>query len=56
MPSTFIVHPGALTRRQALLQLLRLVRILQHQRVQQPMASDLELDLRRLLVALDPGG
>ena len=35
----------ARTRRQTLLQLIRLFRILQHQRVHEPRASDFEFDL-----------
>ncbi len=41
------------TRRQALLQLLGLVRVAQHQRVQVAPAAHLELDRRRLGAAFD---
>ena len=41
------------TRRQTLLQLIRLLAIFQHQRVQEACASDFELDLVGLLVALN---
>lgn len=44
------------TGRQGLLELLGLVRILEDQGVEEPMAADLELDLLGLLVLLDPGG
>ena len=39
------------TRRQTLLQLIRLIRILQYQGVQEAMASDLELDLLGFAIA-----
>ena len=41
---------------QALLQLIGLVGILQDKAVDEPVASDLELDLLRLTVALDASG
>ena len=44
------------TRGQALLELLGLVRVLEDQGVQEPLAADLELDLLGVLVLLDPGG
>ena len=44
------------TRRQALLQLLGLVRVLEDKGVQVALAADLELDLLRVGVLLDPGG
>lgn len=44
------------TRRQALLQLLGLLGVLHDQGVQVALAADLELDLLRLGVLLDPGG
>lgn len=44
------------TGRQALLQLLGLVIVLQHQGVEVLLASDLELDVVGLLVLLDPRG
>lgn len=44
------------TRRQALLQLLGLVGILQDEGVQVAVAADLELGRVGLAVALDPGG
>lgn len=50
------VRVGAHTRRQALLQLLGLVIVLQHQGVEVLLASDLELDVVGLLVLLDPRG
>jgi hypothetical protein len=44
------------TRRQALLELLGLLRVLENQGVEVLLASDLELDVSDLLVLLDPGG
>jgi hypothetical protein len=44
------------TRRQALLQLLSLLRVLDDQSVKVTLAADLELDLGGLGVLLDPGG
>lgn len=44
------------TRRQALLELLSLLRVLENQGVEVLLASDLELDVSDLLVLLDPGG
>lgn len=44
------------TGRQALLQLLGLVGVLEHQGVQVLLAADLELDVVGLLVLLDPRG
>ena len=44
------------TRRQALLEFIGFVRILQHQRVQEALASDLEFDVLGLDGFLDPGG
>lgn len=44
------------TRRQALLELIGLVGVLQDKRVDEALAADLELDLLGLAVALDPGG
>ena len=44
------------TGRQALLELLGLVRVLEDQGVEEPLAADLELDLLGVLVLLDPGG
>lgn len=46
---------GVPTRRQALLQLVGLVRVLEHQRVQVALAPDLELGQAGLLALLDPG-
>jgi len=46
-----IQKESAHTRRQTLLQLIRLVRILEDERVQEAVASDLELDLLRFAVA-----
>lgn len=51
IPATFRREESAHTRRQTLLQLIRLVRILQNERVQEAVASDLELDLLRFAVA-----
>jgi hypothetical protein len=48
-----LVERGRRTGWQRLLELLNLLGILQHQGVQVLLASDLELDLGRLLVALD---
>lgn len=45
---------GARTGRQALLQLLGLVGVLEHQGVEMALAADLELDIVCLLVLLDP--
>ena len=44
------------TRRQTLLELLGLVRVLEHQGVEVLLAADLELDVADLLVLLDPRG
>lgn len=44
------------TRRQALLQLLGLLGVLEHQGVEVLLAADLELDVLALLVLLDPRG
>jgi hypothetical protein len=44
------------TGRQALLELLGLLRVLEDQGVEEPLAADLELDLLGVLVLLDPGG
>lgn len=44
------------TGRQALLQLLGLLGVLEDQCVKEPLAADLELDLLSVLVLLDPGG
>ena len=45
-----------LTRRQALLDLIRLVRVFQDQRVEEAVTPDLELDLVRLRGLLDASG
>ena len=47
---------GKPTGRQGLLELLGLVRVLEDQGVEEPLAADLELDLLGVLVLLDPGG
>jgi hypothetical protein len=47
---------GVRTRRQALLQLLGLVGVLEDKGVQVSLAADLELDLLAVGVLLDPGG
>ena len=47
---------GKPTGRQGLLELLGLVRVLEDQGVEKPLAADLELDLLGVLVLLDPGG
>jgi len=47
--------PGEPTGRQALLELLGLVGVLEHKGIQEPLAADLELDLLGLRVLLDPG-
>lgn len=44
------------TRRQALLELVGLVRVLENESVQEAVAADLELGLAGLAVALDTGG
>jgi hypothetical protein len=44
------------TRRKTLLQFVRFIRILQHERVQEPIAPDLEFDVRRSCGFLDAGG
>lgn len=44
------------TRRQALLQLLGLLSVLENQGVEVSLAADLELDVVALLVLLDPRG
>lgn len=44
------------TRRQALLELVGLLGVLQDKGVDVALAADLELDLLGLAVALDPGG
>jgi hypothetical protein len=44
------------TRRQALLELVGLVRILENESVQEAVAADLELGLAGLAAALDAGG
>lgn len=46
-------HPGGLTWWERLLQLLGLLAVLEHERVQVPLTSDLELDLLAVLVSLD---
>lgn len=47
---------GARTGWQALLELLGLVRVLQHQSVEVLLAADLELDIADLLILLDARG
>ena len=42
------------TRRQTLLQLIRFIRVLQHQRVQEPMTSDFKFDLLAFFIAFYP--
>lgn len=55
---TFVraVPRGGPTGRETLLKLLGLLRVLQDQGVEEPLAADLELDLLALVVLLDPGG
>jgi hypothetical protein len=50
-----VVSQGKRTRRQALLQLLGLIGVLEDQGVQVSLASDLELDVLGLCALLDPG-
>jgi hypothetical protein len=47
---------GTHTRRQALLQLIRLIRVLQHERIQEPVTSDLKFDVGGLGGFLDARG
>lgn len=47
---------GVRTGGQALLELLGLLGVLEHQGVEVLLAADLELDVADLLVLLDPGG
>lgn len=56
MRSSCRLSSGEPTGRQALLELLGLVRVLEDQGVEEPLAADLELDLLGVLVLLDPGG
>lgn len=46
---------GKHTRRKALLQLIRLIQILEHEGIQEAMTSDFEFDLLRFAISFDAG-